>query len=86
MNKKIKETFVNIGSGKDYTIKQYAKIIIDNIKPKRNIKIEYDLSKPNGTPRKVLDIKLASKYGWKPKTNLNQAILETYKSFLSQKV
>ena len=86
MNKKIKETFVNIGSGKDYTIKQYAKIIIDNIRPKRNIKIEYDLSKPNGTPRKVLDIKLASKYGWKSKTNLNQAILETYKSFLSQKV
>jgi len=86
MNKKIKETFVNIGSGKDYTIKQYAKIIIDNIRPKINIKIEYDLSKPNGTPRKVLDIKLASKYGWKPKTNLNQAILETYKSFLSQKV
>tara|TARA_B100000767_G_C19749237_1_gene529968 strand:+ start:1311 stop:2249 length:939 start_codon:yes stop_codon:yes gene_type:complete len=86
MNKKIKETFVNIGSGKDYTIKQYAKIIIDNIRPKINIKIEYDLSKPNGTPRKVLDIKLASKYGWKSKTNLNQAILETYKSFLSQKV
>ena len=86
MNKKIKETFVNIGSGKDYTIKQYAKIIINNIKPKKKIKIEYDLSKPNGTPRKILDIKLASKYGWKAKKDLHQAILETYKNFLSQKV
>ena len=86
MNKKIKETFVNIGSGKDYTIKQYAKIIIDNIRPKINIKIEYDLSKPNGTPRKVLDIKLATRYDWKTETDFNEAILETYKSFLSQKV
>ena len=86
MNKKIKETFVNIGSGKDYTIKQYAKIIINNIKLKRKIKIEYDLSKPNGTPRKILDIKLACKYGWKAKTDLHKAILETYKDFLSQKV
>lgn len=86
MNKKIKETFVNIGSGKDYTIKQYAKIIINNIKPKKKIKIEYDLSKPNGTPRKILAIKLASKYGWKAKKDLHQAILETYKNFLSQKV
>jgi GDP-L-fucose synthase len=86
MNKKIKETFINIGSGKDYSIKQYARIIINNIIPEKNIKIEYDLSKPNGTPRKILDIKLTSKYGWKAKTNLNQAILETYKNFLSQKV
>ena len=39
MNKKIKETFVNIGSGKDYTIKQYAKIIINNIKPKKKLKL-----------------------------------------------
>jgi GDP-L-fucose synthase len=86
MNKKIKETFINIGSGKDYSIKQYARIIINNIIPEKNIKIEYDLSKPNGTPRKILDIKLTSKYGWKAKTNLNQAILETYKNFLSQKI
>ena len=86
MNKKIKETFINIGSGKDYSIKQYARIMINNIIPEKNIKIEYDLSKPNGTPRKILDIKLTSKYGWKAKTNLNQAILETYKNFLSQKI
>ena len=86
MNKKIKETFINIGSGKDYSIKQYARIIINNIIPEKNIKIEYDLSKPNGTPRKILDIKLTSKYGWKAKTNLNQAILETYRNFLSQKI
>ena len=50
--------------------------------PKSKIKIKYDLSKPNGTPRKVLDIKLANKYGWKPKTKLDEAIIKTYINFL----
>jgi len=83
MNKNFKETIINIGTGKDYSIKQYIELILKLIIPQKKIKIKYDLSKPNGTPRKVLDIKLAKKYGWKPTTNLKKAILETYKSFLS---
>ena len=83
MNKNFKETIINIGTGKDYSIKQYIELILKLIIPQKKIKIKYDLSKPNGTPRKVLDIKLANKYGWKPTTNLKKAILETYKSFLS---
>ena len=55
------------------------------ILPNKNIKIKFDLSKPNGTPRKVLDVSLAKKYGWKAKTNLKDAILETYKDFLKNK-
>ena len=82
MKKKFSETVLNIGTGKDFPIKRYAKMIINQVIPKNKIKIKYDLSKPNGTPRKVLDIKLANKYGWKPKTNLNAAITKTYKSFL----
>ena len=70
MNKKFKETIVNIGTGKDLSIKQYAKIILDEIIPGKNINIKYDKSKPNGTPRKVLDISLAKKYGWKSKIDL----------------
>jgi len=85
MNKNFKETTINIGTGKDYSIKQYAKLILKLIIPKRKIKIKYDLSKPNGTPRKVLDIKLAKKYGWEPKINLKRSILETYQSFLNGK-
>ena len=45
------------------------------------IKIFYDKSKPNGTPRKVLDITLAKKYGWKAKTNLFYALKETFLDF-----
>ena len=82
MKKKIKETVVNIGTGNDYTIKEYAKKILSQIIPNKKILIKYDLRKPNGTPRKVLDVSLAKKYGWCSKTKLNEAILKTYHNFL----
>ena len=85
MNKKVKETLINIGSGKDLTIKQYAQLILNILIPKNKIKIVFDLSKPNGTPRKVLNISLAKKYGWKPKIQLKEAILKTYYDYIKQK-
>ena len=85
MNKKVKETLINIGSGKDLTIKQYAKLMLNILIPKNKIKIVFDLSKPNGTPRKVLDISLAKKYGWRPKIKLKEAILKTYYDYIKQK-
>ena len=85
MNKKIKANIINIGTGKDYTIKDYAKLILKIIIPNKKIKIIYDLSKPNGTPRKVLDVSLAKSYGWKSKTNLKDAILKTYETYLNIK-
>ena len=84
MKKKCKETLINIGTGKDYSIRDYAKLILRLLIPNKKIKIRYDLSKPNGTPRKVLDISLAKKYGWKPKKDLETAIIETYKDFLKR--
>ena len=85
MNKKVKETLINIGTGKDFTIKQYAQLMLNILIPKNKIKIGFDLSKPNGTPRKVLDISLAKKYGWKPKIQLKEAILKTYYDYIKQK-
>jgi len=84
MNKKIKENTVNVGTGKDLTIKKYAELMLRLIIPERKVKIVYDRSKPNGTPRKVLDISLAKKYGWKPKTKLKDSILKAYKSYLKE--
>mgnify|MGYP001233247229 FL=1 len=84
MNKKTKHTIINIGSAKDYSIKNYAKIILSIILPNKKINIKYDLSKPNGTPRKILDITLAKKYGWKPKLDLQNQILKTYESYLEK--
>ena len=44
--------------------------------------IIFDKTKPDGTPRKLLDISLAKKYGWRAKTTLKNGILKTYASFL----
>ena len=84
MKKKIKQTIINIGTGKDYTIKQYVEMIAKVIIPKKKLNIKFDKSKPNGTPRKLLDISLSKKYGWKPKTDLNEAIYLTYQDFLKK--
>ena len=85
MKKKTKEATINIGTGKDYSIEQYAKILLKIIYPEKKVKIIFDKSKPNGTPRKVLDISLATKYGWRAQTNIKEAIKITYKDFLSKK-
>ena len=82
MNKKIKETLINIGTGKDFTIKEYAYLLLKIINPGKKIKILFDRTKPNGTPRKVLNINLAKKYGWKAKTNIEEAIKITYRDYL----
>ena len=85
MNKKVKETLINIGSGKDYSIKEYALLILNILIPKNKVKIVFDLSKPNGTPRKVLNISLAKKYGWRSKIKLKEEILKTYHNYIKQK-
>ena len=82
MNKKIKEALINIGTGKDFTIKQYAKLLLKIIYPGKKIKIKFDKTKPNGTPRKVLNTNLAKKYGWVAKTDIRKAVEITYKDFL----
>jgi GDP-L-fucose synthase len=86
MKKKTKHTIINIGSGKDSSIKDFAKLFLNIIVPNKTIKIRYDLSKPNGTPRKVLDISLAKKYGWKPNHDLRTQVLKTYQSYLENKI
>tara|TARA_B110001450_G_C17561959_1_gene457116 strand:- start:97 stop:1038 length:942 start_codon:yes stop_codon:yes gene_type:complete len=84
MKKKFKETMVNIGTGLDFSIKEYAEIILNLILPNKQIKIRYDKSKPNGTPRKVMDVSLAKKYGWRSKIDLKEAIKLTYNDYLSK--
>jgi len=84
MKKKTNHDLINIGTGKDYSIKYYADLILKLIIKNKKIKIKYDKTKPNGTLRKVMNVSLAKKYGWKAKTNLEKSILNTYKSFLNE--
>ena len=86
MNKKIKESLINIGTGKDLSIKEYVQLFLNLLIPEKKIKIRFDKSKPNGIPKKLMDVSLAKKNGWTYKTNLNDAIISTYKDYcLNQK-
>ena len=84
MNKKTNHSIINIGTGKDFSINYYAKLISKLLLHKK-IKISYDKTKPNGVLRKVMDVSLAKKYGWKYKIKLEDAILSTYNSFKKEK-
>ena len=83
MKKKIKEPFINIGVGKDFTIEWYAKYIMKKLGVK--LKISYDKSKSDGMPTKCLDITLAKKYGWKPTNNLDYGFDITLRDFLKNR-
>jgi GDP-L-fucose synthase len=77
MNKKTKENLINIGVGKDYTIKQYAEHISEYLN--YPIQIKFDRTKPDGTRRKLLDISVAKGYGWSPKVSLKSGFFKTIK-------
>ena len=67
---------INIGTGKDISIKEFAEIIADVVG--YDGKITYDETKPDGTPLKKLDISKALSYGWKPEISLKCGIKSTY--------
>jgi len=77
MNKKVNHHLINIGTSKEKSIKEYTKLLLKILKVNLNIKFDNN-EKMDGMMSKVLDTSLAKKYGWKPKINLNKAILETY--------
>ncbi len=73
------EKFVNIGSGTDLTIKDLALLIKDIVGYKG--KIKHDLTKPDGTPRKLMDVSFLHSLGWKHKIELPEGIKQVYEDF-----
>ena len=82
LNKKTEHTLINIGSGKDYSVKYYASFVLKKLN--LEIPIKFDRLKPDGVKRKLLDITLAKKYGWKPKVSLSDGFDKTYLEFLKK--
>jgi GDP-L-fucose synthase len=82
LNKKTKESLINIGTGKDLKIEQYAKLIMKFLNIKINI--HFDKTKPDGTPRKLLDTTIAKKCGWRPKISLKDGFFLTYEDYLNK--
>ncbi len=74
---------INVGTGKDITIKELAEIISEVVGFMGDT--EWDTSKPNGTPRKVLNIDKIKHFGWEPKISINDGIYQTYQSYLKNK-
>lgn len=72
---------VNAGTGKELTIKALAELVAKVVGFEGNI--QWDTSKPNGTPRKLLDVSKATSLGWTYKTELEDGIRLSYEDFLS---
>lgn len=80
MNEYSGNTTVNAGSGKELTIRELAETVAEIIGYKG--KITWDTSKPNGTPRKLLDVTKSLSLGWKYSTELPEGITKAYLDFL----
>lgn len=74
---------INVGTGSDRTIKELAEMIKKIVGFKGEIK--WDTAKPDGMPRKLLDISRLRSLGWRPKIKLEDGINQTYKWFLTKK-
>ena len=76
MEKYDSEEIINVGTGEDVTIKELAETIV-KVTGYKNY-YQWDSSKPNGTPRKVLNVDKIKSLGWEPKISLSDGIESTY--------
>lgn len=72
-------TFINIGTGKDISVKELAELIKNIVGYKGEI--VWDTSKPNGMPRKVVNVTVANKLGWQAKVSLEEGIKKLMNGF-----
>ena len=77
------EELVNIGTGKDITIAEFAGVVAEAVG--YTGAITFDPARPDGTPRKWLDISRLEKLGWRPRTSLRDGIRLAYQAFLSER-
>lgn len=74
--------FINIGFGSDVTIREVASLVCSTVG--FGGEIAFDVTKPDGTPRKLLDSSRINTLGWKPKVSLEEGIRKEYNWYLSQ--
>jgi GDP-L-fucose synthase len=78
------DQMINIGAGEDLTIAEFARTVADVVG--YGGRIAYDASKPDGTPRKLVDVSRLSALGWKARTPLREGLAEAYQDFLTNPV
>jgi GDP-L-fucose synthase len=82
MEQGVADSFYNIGAGTDVTIRELADTVMSVIG--FSGKIVFDTSKPDGTPRKLLDVSRLGDLGWKASTPLREGIALAYRDFLAR--
>jgi GDP-L-fucose synthase len=73
---------INIGTGEDITIAEFARLVAAVVGYTGNI--NFDPSRPDGTPRKLLDVSRLAKLGWRARTSLEEGIRLAYQAYLSE--
>jgi GDP-L-fucose synthase len=72
--------FINIGAGQDITIAEFAHLVADVVGYQG--KIEFDTSRPDGMPQKLLDVSKITALGWRPRIHLKEGLADAYADFL----
>lgn len=83
LNLKYNPDLLNVGTGEDCTIKELVEIIQNVSKFKGTVK--WNTSKPDGTPRKLLDVSRINNLGWKAKIDLKLGLEQTYNSYVNER-
>jgi GDP-L-fucose synthase len=76
------DELVNIGTGEDITITEFASVVAATVG--FSGEISFDPSRPDGTPRKLLDVSRLAKLGWRAETPLEDGIRLAYRAYLSE--
>jgi GDP-L-fucose synthase len=76
------DELVNIGTGEDITISDFARVVARTVG--YTGAISFDPSRPDGTPRKLLDVSRLAKLGWKARTSLEDGIRLAYRAYLNE--
>ena len=75
-----RDLHINVGTGEDVTIRELAELVRDEVAP--GLELRFDTSKPDGTPRKLLDVSRLHALGWRHSVGLAEGIASTYRWFL----
>ena len=76
--------FINIGTGEDITIAEFAQTVAEVVGFRGQI--VYDTSRPDGTPRKLVDVSRLSTMGWRAKITIREGLGKAYADFLSKRI
>lgn len=76
------KSLINVGVGEDVTIREVAELVASTIGYEGELKL--DASKPDGTPRKLMDVSKLTSLGWKAKTPLAAGLKSAYQDFLAR--